>query len=357
LAARTPAQVAREFRAALAAGGKLLPVGSTRRRPRRLLTLGYTPRTRVSLFDASYWLCAPRQNADIRFYVAYVQLASRPRAFHPRIFYKDVSLTWRSASHFVHSDGDNWIGKGEVKTEVVDGVEMLISDEATTDLPLEIQTALEGVCQQTRRFPHDEKAVERILRRGRDDRIAPYHDFVAPRARARAGPRNLLNRGRRIARFTRRGDPTSLRFAAGFEPDFTKRGVVEQAHSRSRLYHGQLRRFRIVSKNRRAQYLFIDGPHQTWIASCQATTTEITSYGVRSIDAHVDDDLLIPGYEYHFMDDSQDPPRLHSQIPDGYAGKPSDVDDSRADTSAWLDQLPVIRSFRKRWGRGNRGRS
>jgi len=331
----------------LAAGAKLLPAGSSRRRPRRLLSLGYVPRHRVSLFNASYWLCALRQNADIRFYVAYVQLASKPRALYPRIFYKDVSLTWRSASHFVRSEGDNWIGKGEVKTEVMDGVEMLVSDEATTDLPLEIQTALEGICQQTRRFPHDEKAVQRILHRGRDDRIAPYRDFVAPRARARANPRNLPNRGRRIARFTRRGDPTSLRFAAGFEPDFTKRGVVERSRSRSRLYHGALRRFRIISKNRKAQYLFIDGPRQTWIASCQATTTELTSYGVRSIDAHVDDDLLIPGYEYHFMDEGEDPPQLHSQVPEGYAGKPSDVDDSRVDTSAWLDQLPVIRSFRR----------
>jgi hypothetical protein len=36
-----------------------------------------------------------------------------------------------------------------------------------------------------------------------------------------------------------------------------------------------------------------------------------------------------------------------SQIPEGLAGAPSDVDPSRADTSAWLDRVPVIQEFRR----------
>ena len=102
--------------------------------------------------------------------------------------------------------------------------------------------------------------------------------------RAQENPRNLLNGGRPIARFTRRNDPTSLRFARGYEPDFG-RGIVEVSTSYSGLYGGRLRRFRIVSKNRLAQYLFLAGRRQAWVASCQATTTEIMSYGVRTIDA------------------------------------------------------------------------
>ena len=48
------------------------------------------------------------------------------------------------------------------------------------------------------------------------------------------------------------------------------------------------------------------------------------------------------------MDENEDPPRLHSQIPAGYAGKASEIDPSRADASAWIDRLPVIREFRQK---------
>ncbi len=38
------------------------------------------------------------------------------------------------------------------------------------------------------------------------------------------------------------------------------------------------------------------------------------SYGVRTVDAHVDDDFLLPGYEYHFEEDGENGPELHSQV-------------------------------------------
>jgi len=95
------------------------------------------------------------------------------------------------------------------------------------------------------------------------------------------------------------------------------------------------------------QYLFFAGPRHAWIIPPQATTTEIMSFGVRTIGVSLDDDLCVPGYEYHYLDDSVDPPELVSQIPPGYVGPPSHVDPARADASAWLDALPVIQAFRR----------
>jgi hypothetical protein len=347
---RSQSAISAEFRKWLGAGARLLPVGSARRRPRSLLGLGYTPRHRLDLFDTTFYLTNPRQNPDIRFFVAYVVPDARARArgeIHPRIFYKDLSLVWRSASHYVRSENENWIGKGEAKIVIVDGQEVLTSAEETTDLPLEIQTALEILNRAVRRVPRDERAVGLVLRRGGDDRIAPFRDFTGPRERARANRRNLIHGGRPIARFTRQNDPTSLRFVSGFQPDFT-RGILESTQSKSSLYGGPLGRYRILSGNRKVQYLFIAGPKHAWVSPPQATTTEISSYGVRTIDALAPEDMCIPGFEYHFWDGASDPPEFVSQIPPGYAGEPSVHDPRRCDASPWLDRLPVIREFRRK---------
>ena len=344
---RTPEQIAREFRDSIAGGARLLPVGEARRDPAKmLLTAGYGPRHRIDLFDTTYYLTNARQNPDLRFFVAYVVLGHQPRALHPRIFYKDISLVWRSASHFVRSAAENWIGKGDVRTRVVDGEEILESAEETTDLPLELQTALETLSREGPPPRTDHRAVDLVLRRGPDDRLAPYADFTRPRARAQADPNNRIHRGRSIARFTRKHEPESLVFAKGFEPDF-RGGVLERDTSTSRIYGGRLRRFRILSQNRKVQYLFFAGPQQVWIAPPQATTTEISSYGVRTVDVITDPDLCIPGYEYHFVDDGEDPPALYTQIPEGFAGLPCELDPSRADTSPWNDRMPVVRAFRR----------
>ena len=102
-----------------------------------------------------------------------------------------------------------------------------------------------------------------------------------------------------------------------------------------------------MSKNRQIQYQFVAAPRQVWILPPQALTTEISSYGVRTIDVDADDDLFVPGYEYHFIDETEEPPRLWSQIPRGFAGEASDVDPSRADASPWIEKLPVIQEFRR----------
>jgi len=367
----TGAQVAREFRGLLRDGATLRPAGEARHDPLSLLSRGYTPKYKLELFDTVFYLTNIRQNPELRFYVAYVAQARRRGAdareegvlarpsnvdLYPRIFYKDVSLIWRSASHFVHTEDVLWIGKGDVRTWVEDGHEHTSSDESTTDLPLEIQNALEGLIRKTRAVPFDEIALELILHRAPESRIHPYRDFTEPRRRAAADPHNLVNRSKSIAYFTRRNDPTSLRFVAGFEPDFGA-GVIEKSTSTSGLYGGKIRRFRILSTNRVIQYLFFAGPKQVWIVPPQATTTELSSYGVRTIDVVADEDAFVPGYEYHFMDDSEDPPVLHTQIPEGYAGEPSPQDPSRVDASPWLDRLPVVREFkRKVLGAGRRRR-
>jgi len=346
----SPRQVAREFCRLVDGGMPIRPTGSARRDPRSLLSRGYTPKCKIELFGTTYYLTNARQNEDIRFFVAYVVQDGPGRAQKrawPRIFYKDLSLVWRSASHFICSDGENWIGKGDLKIVVQDGQEMECSAEETTDLPFEIQTALETILRRAGRIRTDHVALALVLRRGPDDRLDPYRDFSEPRRRARSDPRNLVNRGRPIAWFTRHNDPRSLRFAPGFEPDF-ETGILEVSTSRSKLYGGRVRRFRIVSRNRCVQYLFMAGRRQVWIIPPQATTTEIMSYGVRTVDVIGDENLCIPGYEYHFVDPCVNPPALFSQIPEGYAGRPSKVDYHRADASPWLERLPVIQEFRSK---------
>jgi hypothetical protein len=328
-------------------GCRLAPAGEGRRDPRRLLA-SYTPHHEIRLFDTVFGLAELRENVDFRFFVAWVRLP-RSRALYPRIFYKDSSLVWRSATHFVRSERENWIGKGDLRPVVEDGEEVFYSCEETSNLPLEIQAALDEASRKAPRVRRDERALALVLRRGPDHRVLPYRDFLAPRERACADRRNLVNGGRSVARFARRGDPASLRFAAGFEPDFA-RGILEVSHSKSRLYGGDLRKFRILSRNARIQYQFVAAPRHVWIVPPQTLTTELSSYGVRTVDVVTDEDLCVPGYEYHYLDDSETPPRLYSQIPPGFAGPPSEVDPSRADASPWLEALPVIRAFRRAIG-------
>ena len=66
-----------------------------------------------------------------------------------------------------------------------------------------------------------------------------------------------------------------------------------------------------------------------------------------------DENLCVPGYEYHFLDESQEPPVFVSQIPEGFAGPQSIHDPARADASSWLEKLPVIQEFRRKVLRRN----
>ena len=61
----------------------------------------------------------------------------------------------------------------------------------------------------------------------------------------------------------------------------------------------------------------------------------------------VDEDLLIAGYEFF---DNTGSGELDDQIPPGFAGEVCPVDPDRADASPWNEHLPVIRSFRRKFG-------
>lgn len=351
LAPESPARVERAFRALIAAGMPLRVAGAARLHPERILKAGYAPRFRFELFGTQYFISTIRQNPELRFCVAWVvQPRRRGRGLEAfaRIFYKDLSLVWRAASHVAYDwDGSIWIGKGAVREVETKGVVMLESIESTTDLPLEIQTALEDCSRRAKRTRADAKILPQVLRQAPPSRVEPFSEFTAPRARAAADRKRRIHGGRPIARFRRRGDPASLEFAKGFEPDFGH-GIVEINQTKSHLYHGELRRFRILSQNRQIQYLFIAGPKQVWIIPPQALSTELSSFGLRTIDVVADEDLFIPGYEYHYIDHEQDPPALYSQIPKGYAGEPCADDPNKADASPWLEALPVVKEFRQR---------
>jgi hypothetical protein len=347
-----------ELRTLLADGVRLRPAGTARKDPRVFLRPEYLPRHAIRLFDTVYYLTHlfvdPTWEGTLRFFVAYVHPSCDSQEIYPRLFEKDFSLVWRSPSHFIRSAHENWMGKGDVRWVHEGGEDVLYSFEETTNLPLEIQAALDELARRSPRPRRDLRAVGRILRHAPDDRMEPYEDFAAPRRRARAKPGNRIHGGRDVAWFTRKNDPSSLRFAPGYEPDF-RRGVVERTRAKSRFYGGTVRKFRILSRNRRIQYLFVAAPGVAWIIPPQALTTEITSYGVRAIDVHAADELCVPGFEYHFLDATVDPPELHSQIPEGFAGAPSDLDPARVDASAWTERLPVIQRFRREvLGQGRR---
>jgi hypothetical protein len=340
----TARQVEHEFRKLIGQGVRIRPAGRAKEDPSSLLSRGYTPKHKLQFFDATCYLTNFRYDINFAFFVAYVLLDAK-REIHPRLFYKDLSLVWRVATHNNPSEPVKLIGKGDLKRGFENGIEMEYSAEETTNLPLEIQAALDLISRKGR-ARRDDRAVELILRKAPDGRFEPYRDFIAPRRKAASDESNLINHGEYVASFARENDPTSLRFVSGFEPDF-ENGIIEVRELRSRMYGGDVGKFRILSKNGKIQYQFVAAPKHVWIIPPQTLTTEITTYGVRTIDVTADENLFVPGYEYHFIDETEDPPRLLSQIPEGFAGEPSEVDPSRGDASRWLDMLPVIEQFRR----------
>jgi hypothetical protein len=337
----SPREVRRELQALLASGCRLRPAGTARSAPASLLER-YRPRYAVALFGARFWLAELREDENFRFFVAYVRLGDGQDLF-PRLFYKDSSLVWRCATHWISAPGVHWIGKGDVKQiDEADG-QTEYSAEETTNLPYELQAALDELSRRAKRVVWDAGALGRLLRRAPVGRHEAYADFIGPRRRAAAVRANLVHGGRPVAWFARRNDPASLRFAPGFAPDFAR--VIDLSRSASRMYGGAIVKRRILSRNGRIQYQFVAGPRHVWIIPAQTLSTELSSYGVRTVDVIADEDLFVPGYEYHYLEHGA----LYTQIPLGFAGPASEVDPTRADASPWLERLPVIRKFRRRF--------
>jgi hypothetical protein len=330
---------------------RLAPVGTAAKDPERLLEGRRAPRFRVSFLNATYYL-SHFAHDDLNFFIAFVCLAGKHK-ISPRIFYKDSSLMWRVGSHVVRTDDENWIGKGEVKwIQRADG-EYLETLEETTNLPLEIQGALDDATRRGFKPKRDAEAVELVLRGGSSNRIRPFSDFSRPREQAAA--EYSLNRGRPIVRLARKLDPSSLTFAKGFAPDF-KKGHLGYSLSSSRLYGGRIEKHRVLSENRRVQFQFVASPTHVWMNPPQTLTTEIMGFGVRTTHVAAIDEAFVPGFEFHYEDATVDPPVLHTQIPDGFAGDPSEIDPARSDASPWNEKLPMIRRFRREVI-GRKGRS
>ena len=344
----TPRSIAARFRTILAER-ELVVAGQGRDDPAALLRR-YRPRALIELFGTHFFVADLRKDSGFSFFVCYIALPQSSgrltgKRVYPRIFYKDSSLIWRSATHYIRSEYEHWVGKGDVKAYFEDDMEVWYSAEETTNLPYEIQSALDRVSRQSEHKPEDDHALALVLRNAPDDRVHPYQDFLAPRRRAMADPERRINDGKPVAWFSNPRKPESLRFVRGFEPDFD-RGLIDISESRSNLYGGRVVKYRFASTNRRAQYLFMHSPSHVWIIPPQTVEPELTSYGVRPVDVEFDENLCIPGYEYHYLDDSVDPPELHTQLPAGFAGKPSSIDPGRADASPWNERMPVIAEFR-----------
>ena len=189
--------------------------------------------------------------------------------------------------------------------------------------------------------PEDSVSYYGEWARDYDREFAQTMGYVFPREVAR---RFRENGGRPIARFTRKDDPTSLRFAPGYAPDF-QRGMVERSLSASAFFGGRIRKFRVLSANRRVQYLFMASPTHAWCGPPQLLTTTLSTFGVRVDDVAAPEAAFMPAYEYHDEDETQ--------IPEGFAGAPHPDHAGRADTSRWLEALPMIRDFRRQvLGRG-----
>jgi hypothetical protein len=345
---RLPARaVSERLRAAVEGGARIQPAGNAPSNLEALYRAGYVPRHEFALFDARFFLTGFRYNDVLNFVVAYVGIAApgeRLRSLYPRIFYKDLSLVWRAASHVCTAGGGVWIGKGDTRWERRRDGLYEFSAEETTNLPYEMQGALDRI-SHAGPAKRDARALSLFLRDGPMKRIIAYADFVRPRRRAAA--QGAPNGGRPVARFARPCDPRSLVFARGYAPDFAG-GLLDVERSTSRLYGGRIAKYRIRSENGAIQYQFVAARRHVWLNPPQTLTRELSTYGVRTLDVLVPEELCVPGYEYHFLDEEMDPPRLHSQIPAGYAGARSASDPSRADASRWNEALPVIREFRRR---------
>lgn len=349
----SPTGVRREFTALLQNGFSIRPVGDARRAPHKLLADRYAPLHRLDLHAHRFYLSRLLYTPDVRFFVAFVvpEPRTRSRPVHPRIFYEDSSMAWRSASHIYVTRTELWLGKGDASEQTSHGYIHTSSMEWTTDLPTELHVALDTLCGRWRRPPFDEGILPRILRRAPDHRVMAYKDFTEPRRRATRQGASVAG-GRPVARFLRRNDPGSLVFLGGYEPDF-RAGIFEVARSDSVLY-GRVARFRVLSTNRRLQYQFILSKKHAFVLPPQGFGTELSSYGVRTQNVVFDELLCVPGYEYHFMDKVGDEPTLHTQIPRGFAAAPCPLDPNRADASPWLEALPVIKKFRATLARRNR---
>lgn len=345
----TARQVSVAFKQLLKEGYQLELKGQAKFQDPSYLIRTRPPKYIIDLFGVRFFLTDIRREAGFRFFVAYLVMpatAKQAKRIYPRIFYKDSSLIWRSASHLIKTGNEHWIGKGDLKPVIENGIEVFYSAEETTNLPFEIDTALDEISRRAPSVKVDKKAIEMVLRNAPEDRTMPYADFTNPRLAAMSRSECAIYNNQQVAWFTRANDPGSLKFATGFEPDL-KQGLIDSSQTYSKLYGGKINKYRIASINRQIQYLFIMGPKQVWIIPPQPLDNLLTSYGVRAVESDAAEELCLPGFEFHYLEFDEDPGSLYSQIPKGFVGHASEIDPDRSDASPWIEKMPVIKNFRK----------
>ena len=180
---RTPGQVARQFHGLLDNGYELRVDGQAGKDPMQLLRRGYTPKYEITLFENRFFLGNLRDVEGLKVLPAFVLPAEqgRKRRIHARVFYKDASLVWRSASHYIDTPEEDWIGKGAVKRVKVDGESRWFSAEETTNLPLEIQAALDEASRRGPRSRSDHRILSLVLRTRHRIGSGRIRTFEAPR--------------------------------------------------------------------------------------------------------------------------------------------------------------------------------
>jgi len=93
----------------------------------------------------------PGWEGTLRFFVAWVLPTGDSRRIYPHLFSKTIPGV-AIAQHFIRSRSENWMGRADVRwVRDEHGDEILATFEETTNLPLEIQAALDALTQRSAR--------------------------------------------------------------------------------------------------------------------------------------------------------------------------------------------------------------
>ncbi len=275
----------------------------------------YGPRYEIEINDGNaYFLSEPRTNMDGHvFFVAWVY---QDGVIHVRYLYKsDSSIGWRVATH--RSDG-HFLGKGA-------------NGEITTDVPGEIEQALNGIVARSQLNDDNYQAYDMVLPflERKEDIPDSFADVITNPA---------VNDDNPIGHFKDDNDPSTFEFESGYEPNFNS-GLIETYDDVNKLY-GPVKVYRFVSVNRKIQFKFIvDAKGRKFVGSIQSTEEKITSYGTRSEIVHADRKLYAAVLRNMNGGSISIPARYIGPIA---AGNYSDI-------SAWTNALPFFKEFEAKY--------
>ena len=245
---RDPRALATEFRAALADGVRLRPSGEAKQDPTPAANsplrgaLSHRPLPGSNLSDRVPLRRQPEFHGRVRRTVGVLRSRRRVRTTRGSST-KDSSLVWRVATHFVRSEDDNWIGKGDTKWELIRRRRVLVQRggdrEPAFSRCRKRSTSLAGAARShggiTTRSRSSCSAATEIASN-------PFAEFVTPRRRA--AERYRIHGGKPIARFHSQGRSQHAALREGLRTGLPTRGWWTQSSSHSKLYGGPVTKFR-----------------------------------------------------------------------------------------------------------------